>query len=129
MIFRVLFPFIFFMTSFCFAADEIAYEPSSEILEAREWFKDSKFGLFIHWGVYSVLGNGEWVMEHQEMNVNDYETLPDKFDPVRFRSSKMGGHGQKGRYEIHHHHQQTSRWFRHVGLPCVRLEHRQANSL
>ena len=35
------------------------YKPSKENLEARKWFQDAKFGLFIHWGVYSVLGDGE----------------------------------------------------------------------
>ena len=38
------------------------YKPSEANLKARQWFQDSKFGLFIHWGVYSVLGEGEWVM-------------------------------------------------------------------
>src|SRR6267378_3591742 len=38
------------------------YKPSESNLKARQWFQDSKFGLFIHWGVYSVLGDGEWVM-------------------------------------------------------------------
>ena len=36
------------------------YKPSKENLEARKWFEDAKFGLFIHWGVYSILGDGEW---------------------------------------------------------------------
>ena len=35
------------------------YSPTKENLEAREWFQNAKFGLFIHWGVYSVLGDGE----------------------------------------------------------------------
>ncbi len=44
------------------------YVPSASNLEAREWFQDAKFGLFIHWGVYSVMGGGgdmgiaEWIM-------------------------------------------------------------------
>jgi len=38
----------------------ISLEPQS-----REWFQDSRFGLFIHWGVYSVLGDGEWVMNNR----------------------------------------------------------------
>ena len=37
------------------------YQPTPENLEARKWFQDAKFGLFVHWGVYSVLGDGEWV--------------------------------------------------------------------
>ena len=35
------------------------YKPSDENVKAREWFEDARFGLFIHWGVYSVLGDGE----------------------------------------------------------------------
>jgi alpha-L-fucosidase len=34
------------------------YQPSASNLAAREWFQDAKFGMFIHWGVYSVLGDG-----------------------------------------------------------------------
>ena len=34
------------------------YTPAPKNLEARKWFQDARFGLFIHWGVYSVLGDG-----------------------------------------------------------------------
>ena len=44
---------------------EIGYKPTPENLRSREWFQDAKFGLFIHWGVYSVLGRGEWVMNNE----------------------------------------------------------------
>ncbi|MCL4708821.1 alpha-L-fucosidase, partial [bacterium] len=44
------------------AQAQTSYQPTSENLAARRWFQDAKFGLFIHWGVYSVLGEGEWVM-------------------------------------------------------------------
>src|SRR5881397_3203427 len=60
------------------------YAPSPENLKAREWFRDAKFGLFIHWGVYSVLGDGEWVMETHKMRVSDYERLPSQFNPQNF---------------------------------------------
>ena len=36
------------------------YQPSASNLAVRQWFQDAKFGLFVHWGVYSVLGDGEW---------------------------------------------------------------------
>ena len=58
------------------------YTPSAENLEAREWFEDAKFGLFIHWGVYSVLGDGEWVMNNQNIAVDSYEKLPAFFNPI-----------------------------------------------
>ena len=34
---------------------------SLEKHETPEWFKNAKFGIFIHWGIYSMLGQGEWV--------------------------------------------------------------------
>jgi len=60
------------------------YQPTSENLEARRWFQDAKFGLFVHWGVYSVLGDGEWVMNNRKMPVSEYEKLPAQFNPTEF---------------------------------------------
>ncbi len=60
------------------------YTPSPENMAARKWFQDAKFGMFIHWGVYSVLGNGEWVMHKTKMDIEAYEKLPPKFNPTRF---------------------------------------------
>src|SRR5512136_2769391 len=55
-----------------------------ERLAAREWFRDAKFGMFIHWGVYSQLGQGEWVMENRSIPVDAYEWLASAFNPVKF---------------------------------------------
>ena len=60
------------------------YVPAPENLQAREWFQDARFGLFIHWGVYSVLADGEWVMNQRKMTVADYEKLPPQFNPGKF---------------------------------------------
>ncbi len=59
-------------------------QPSQANLEGRRWFQDAKFGLFIHWGVYSVLGDGEWVMNNEKIAVQEYERLPAFFNPVEF---------------------------------------------
>ena len=48
------------------------------------WFQNAKFGMFIHWGVYSVLGDGEWVMNQRKMTVAEYEKLPPQFNPTKF---------------------------------------------
>lgn len=61
-----------------------SYDPSPENLEAREWFQDAKFGLFVHWGIYSILGDGEWVMNNQKIPVGTYDKLADFFDPEAF---------------------------------------------
>jgi len=66
------------------------YTPAPENLAHREWFRDAKFGLFIHWGVYSVMGGGgdpgiaEWIMQNKEIPIKDYEKLPSFFYPAYF---------------------------------------------
>jgi alpha-L-fucosidase len=60
------------------------YQPAQENLEARRWFQDAKFGLFIHWGVYSALGDGEWVMNNRKIPISEYENLPAQFNPTEF---------------------------------------------
>ena len=56
----------------------------AERLAAREAYRDAKFGMFIHWGVYSLLGQGEWVMQNRPIAVPDYEWLASTFNPQRF---------------------------------------------
>lgn len=51
---------------------------------ARAWYRDAKFGMFVHWGVYSQLGQGEWVMENRSIPVDTYEWLASAFNPVKF---------------------------------------------
>jgi alpha-L-fucosidase len=52
--------------------------------EAKRWFEDARFGMFIHWGVYSLLGKGEWVMNNDKIPIAEYEKLPPRFNPVKF---------------------------------------------
>jgi len=56
----------------------------AERLAAREWFQDAGLGLFIHWGVYSQLSQGEWVMQNRGIPVGTYEWLASTFNPVKF---------------------------------------------
>ncbi|HSQ30402.1 MAG TPA: alpha-L-fucosidase [Gemmatimonadaceae bacterium] len=51
---------------------------------ARAWFRDARFGMFVHWGVYSQLGQGEWVMENRGIPVVTYEWLASEFNPIKF---------------------------------------------
>ena len=67
------------------------YTPTEENLAAREWFQDAKFGVFIHWGIYSLMagagdkdGNAEWVMENKRISISRYEKLASYFNPTRF---------------------------------------------
>ncbi|GET24503.1 alpha-L-fucosidase [Prolixibacter sp. NT017] len=64
------------------------YQPTPGNLEARQWFQNAKFGMFIHWGVYSVLGDGEWVMNNQHIDKKTYEKLPAFFNPIAFDAAE-----------------------------------------
>jgi alpha-L-fucosidase len=81
--FKTLFPYLFFFL-FISLTQAQSYTPSQENLEAREWFQDARFGLFVHWGVYSLLGDGEWVMNNQNISIEEYEKLPHFFNPIDF---------------------------------------------
>lgn len=64
------------------------YRPAPTNLAARKKFRDAKFGLFIHWGVYSVLGDGEWVMNRRQIPVAAYEPLTLRFNPTKFDAAE-----------------------------------------
>ncbi len=60
------------------------YTPTPENLAARKAFEEARFGLFIHWGASSVLGDGEWVMQIKNIKKHDYQRLQRAFNPVDF---------------------------------------------
>ncbi len=82
--FRKLLFSVLFLLSLSANAQTVVYTPTPENLKAREWFQDSKFGMFIHWGVYSVLGDGEWVMNNQRIDKQTYQKLPAFFNPISY---------------------------------------------
>ena len=49
-----------------------------------QWWRDSKFGLFIHFGLYSILGEGEWAMFSKQMDTSEYGKLKDSFTVSKF---------------------------------------------
>src|ERR1043166_10164327 len=71
----------------------------AERVAARQWFRDAKFGMFIHWGVYSLLGQGEWVMQQRELPVGTYEWLAPTFNPGKFGAGHWGAVADGARVE------------------------------
>jgi alpha-L-fucosidase len=74
---------------------QAAPEEIPEQREARlKWWREARFGMFIHWGVYSVPagtwkgeridGIGEWIMNRAKIPVREYEALTRQFNPVKF---------------------------------------------
>lgn len=48
-----------------------------------KWWHEAKFGMFVHWGLYSVRGRHEWVMENEGIPVAEYEQLATRFNPKK----------------------------------------------
>lgn len=64
------------------------YKPAPENLKARETFQDAKFGMFIHWGVYSVLSDGEWILNNRKIPLKDYDKIAEAFNPTQFDAAE-----------------------------------------
>lgn len=70
-----------------------------------EWFRHARFGMFIHWGLYSIPagywdgkrvdGIGEWIMHNGGIPADEYERLAPKFNPVNFDASEWMGLAQE----------------------------------
>lgn len=65
-----------------------AVPPSSQAAEQREariaWWREARFGLFIHWGLYAIPGRGEWVQWNEQIPVEEYAKLVGQFQPAEF---------------------------------------------
>lgn len=63
-----------------------------------QWFKDAKFGMFIHWGLYAQLagtwkgknyyGSGEWIMNQAKIPVSEYRQVAQSFNPIHFNADE-----------------------------------------
>ena len=69
-------------------AAQPGYQPSPQNLKSREWFQQARFGMFIHWGIYSLLGDGEWVMQEHHLTGPQYEQLAAQFYPTKFDAAQ-----------------------------------------
>ncbi|MDR6885363.1 alpha-L-fucosidase [Bacillus sp. 3255] len=55
----------------------------------QAWFHDAKFGMLVHYGLYSLLGRGEWVMYDNQIHVTEYEQLSNIFTAEYFDADSM----------------------------------------
>jgi len=71
---------------------------SPEQTAKMRWFREAKFGLFIHWGLYAIpagewkgepiKGIGEWIMNRAKIPVKEYEQLAQQFNPTKFNADE-----------------------------------------
>jgi alpha-L-fucosidase len=74
--------------------NSIVHETAAQKAARMKWWNDARFGMFIHWGVYSVpagewngqtnSGFAEWFLEQTHMPVSQYEKFADQFNPTNF---------------------------------------------
>ncbi len=79
-------------------------------MNARKWFDSARFGMFIHWGASSVLGDGEWVMNNRNIRVDEYKKLINIFNPVAFDAKKWAKDAGMQYILLSRHHNGFSNW-------------------
>ncbi len=60
----------------------------AERQERTEWFRDARFGMFIHWGIYAIPARGEWVKYQEKMTDEEYREYFENFDPVDYNPAE-----------------------------------------
>lgn len=59
-----------------------------EYLKRMEWFTQARFGMFIHWGLYSIPARGEWIRSTEEITKEEYMKYYEEFDPKDYDPKK-----------------------------------------
>src|ERR1700722_409559 len=89
--------FICLIFTQAFAQKRIGNETDAQKEKRMEWWKDSRFGMFIHWGLYSGAARHEWVKHNEHLTNEQYQKYfdqfnPDQFDPVKWaKEAKAAG--------------------------------------
>jgi alpha-L-fucosidase len=61
----------------------------TEVPVHNDWFRAARFGLFIHFGLYSLAARHEWVRSYEELSDTAYERYFERFDPDRFDAARL----------------------------------------
>jgi len=59
----------------------VSGEDNEDRARRMKWWHEARFGMFVHWGLYSVLGHHEWAMENEAIPVSEYQQLAKQFNP------------------------------------------------
>ena len=62
------------------------YYPSAEVQKSRDAFAADRFGIFLHWGLYSTFAQGEWYMQNEDIDRDEYAKAADGFYPHNFNA-------------------------------------------
>ena len=85
----------------------------NKVIEERtkrtEWYRDARFGMFIHWGLYAIPARGEWVRSMEQIPHEDYCHLTEEFTAENYNPREWARLAKKGGHEICCAHSQTPR--------------------
>ncbi len=56
--------------------------------ENRKWFREARFGMFVHWGLYAITGRDMWYYSREMVPKEEYERLAARFNPFRYDPRK-----------------------------------------
>ena len=91
-----------------------SYTPTRENLASREEFSKMKFGIFLHWGIYSTFAQGEWYLQNAKIDRLEYAKAADAFYPHRFNAREwvdaIKGSGAQYVCLTSRHHDGFSMW-------------------
>ena len=59
-----------------------------EVMKQTQWWREARFGMFIHFGAYAVPGRGEWVKSNERLTTEQYQKYVDAFNPLDFDAKK-----------------------------------------
>lgn len=108
------FLFLALLICFCQTGWGQTYQPTPEILESREKFNDYRFGIFLHWGIYSMFAQGEWYMTNKQIDCEEYAKAANAFYPHQFDASEwvsaIKGSGARYICFTSRHHDGFSMW-------------------
>ncbi len=107
----------FIIACFCLLSTTMQaqkYVPTPENLQNRKEFAESRFGIFLHWGLYSMFAQGEWYMNNANINAKEYAKAMNAFYPHRFNArewvSAFKAAGAKYICFTSRHHEGFSMW-------------------
>jgi len=76
---------LWFMLGMLLMNQLLAQDVYQQRQERTQWFREARFGMFIHWGIYAIPARGEWVRNKEKLSVEDYQPYFDSFNPVDYR--------------------------------------------
>ncbi|MHB0955338.1 MAG: alpha-L-fucosidase [Pirellulaceae bacterium] len=95
---RRLIPALYFLLCLTVVFPAAAAETPAQRDARMQWWRDARFGMFIHWGLYAIPagtwddkkvdGIGEWIMNSANIPVAEYEQLTKQFNPVKFDAAQ-----------------------------------------